>query len=95
MNPSNMPGAAKAKARRRVLVRYEYGTGGPIRTVIGRPLVDANSEGTSVYLRRGLLELIAEWPHTNDCTVNGKYIVETQFINPHAPIAEIVSGVEA
>lgn len=89
MNPGDMPGATRAKVRRRIFVRYELGTGGPRTVVIGRPLVN-DSDAAAVLLRRGMLELAAEWPHTCDSTVNAKFIVETRFVNPHTPIDDLV-----
>ncbi|RYE43681.1 MAG: hypothetical protein EOP24_27535 [Hyphomicrobiales bacterium] len=88
MTPNDMPGASTATLRRRVRVTHELGTGGPIRVVIGRLVID-EGESSGVLPRRGLLELHGEYPTTNDCAIAQKFIVSIEFVDPHAPIAEI------
>lgn len=85
-----MPGATEARRNRRVLIRYEYGTRGPIEAVIGRLLI--NSDTASVYVRRGLVELRGEWPDADDQAIPLDRIVKVQFVNPNFDIGTLVAA---
>lgn len=90
MNPSRMPGAEQAKAHRRVKVTYQRGDGGAIQEVVGRLLVDG-SEVSSVYARRGMIEIRAEQPHTNDIAINQRYVISVEFISPRDFVRAVAS----
>ena len=81
-----MPGAEQAKAHRRVKVTYQLGDAGPIRELIGRLLVDG-SDTSTVCARRGMVEIRAERPHTNDVAINQRYVISVEFITQREFVA--------
>lgn len=85
-----MPGAEITKAHRRVRVTYQLGDTGPIRELVGRLLVDGN-EVSTVYARRGMLEIRAEQPHTNDVAINQRFVISVEFITQREFVQAVAS----
>lgn len=90
MNPSLMPGAEQAKVHRRVKVTYQRGDAGMVDVIIGRLLVDGNDFST-VYARRGMLEIRAEQPHTNDVAINQRFVISVEFITQREYVQAVAS----
>lgn len=89
--PKDMPGASqkayRPKPLRRVKVTYERGTGGAVATIIGRLLI--NPDDSSVYFRRGLLEIRGESPNANDWTIPYHRVITVEFVDPDARLEEL------